>query len=213
MTLKEFDDSYRTDEIEFIAGLDEAGRGPICGPVVCACVVLDRNFDNSLINDSKKLTAKRRKELVPIIKQNAAAYSIVFIDAVTIDRINILEASRNGMQCALNKLKVSRKRVDFVLTDYMELVEESLDVVPLVKGDSKSLAIACASILAKEARDDYMCELDKIYPEYEFKKHKGYPTKRHLELAARYGVIDKLYRYSYKPVKKTISEKQTIKLF
>ena len=76
MTLKEFDDSYRTDEIEFIAGLDEAGRGPICGPVVCACVVLDRNFDNSLINDSKKLTAKRRKELVPIIKQNAAAYSI-----------------------------------------------------------------------------------------------------------------------------------------
>lgn len=200
MTLKEFDDSYRIDESTCVAGFDEAGRGPVCGPVVCAGVILDSSFNNEFINDSKKLSEKKREELFPLIKERALAYKIVFIEPSTIDEINILEASRLGMQKALDYFINNSYKVDVVLTDYMKIDAKGRRFDSLVKGDGKSLAIACASILAKVSRDLYMKELAKKYPEYELDKHKGYPTKRHLQILERLGPLKEIYRFSYKPV-------------
>jgi len=200
MNLKEFDDSFRVNGKEFIAGFDEAGRGPLCGPVVCAGVVLDSSFYDERINDSKQLTERTRDCLFDIIKEKAVCYEIVFISNKVIDEINILEASRKGMQTALDKFIVNKQKIDVVLTDYMNL-KTDIPLKSLAKGDATSLSIACASILAKVARDRYMEELDKIYPQYELAKNKGYPTKRHLELLEQYGPVEEIYRLSYGPVK------------
>lgn len=182
-----------------IVGTDEAGRGPLCGPVVCAACVLPPDYKNDLINDSKKLTDKKRRMLFEEIKEHALDYQIVCISPEEIDEINIYEASRKGMTLAIKGLK---KQPDYILTDCMPLLEfEGIPQEDLVKGDAKAMCIAAASILAKVTRDEIMEEIDKKYPQYEFKKHKGYPTKLHLELLKKYGPIKGLYRYSYKPVK------------
>lgn len=178
-----------------VMGIDEAGRGPLCGPLVVACCVLPKGYKNDEINDSKKLSDKKRKELFKIITKDALFFSIEIVAPKIIDELNILEATRSAMQALSLKYKV-----DYVLTDAVEIANKKN--VPIIKGDAKSISIAAASILAKVVRDSMMNGYDILYPEYEYKKHKGYPTKRHIELMNKYGVFD-LYRFSYKPVQKS----------
>lgn len=193
----DYEKKYYSKDIVFIAGCDEAGRGPLAGPVVAAAVIMQSDFQNEEVNDSKKLTDKKRRKLFEIIKENAIAYAVAIIDADTIDKINIYEASRLGMETALRNLN---HKYDMVLTDYMPLLHEQVNVEAIAKGDAKSFNIACASILAKVTRDDLMIELDKKYPEYGFKKHKGYGTKQHLEALEKYGAIPHIHRQTYAPV-------------
>lgn len=193
---------------ENIAGCDEAGRGPLFGPVVAASVILPHDFVLEGLNDSKKLSEKKRKEYYPVIMQKALAVSVSIVEADEIDKINIYEASRQGMLRATNSLKV---KPDYIITDAMPL--DGFTSVPheaIIKGDAKSITIAAASVIAKVTRDRIMYEIDKVHPEYEFKKHKGYPTKKHLELIEKYGIIDG-YRRTYGPVKKYIEEHKTNK--
>ena len=193
---------------ENLAGCDEAGRGPLFGPVVAASVILPHDFVLEGLNDSKKLSEKKREEYYPVIMQKALAVSVSIVEADEIDKINIYEASRQGMLRATNSLKV---KPDYIITDAMPL--DGFTNVPheaIIKGDAKSITIAAASVIAKVTRDRIMYEIDKVHPEYEFKKHKGYPTKKHLELIEKYGIIDG-YRRTYGPVKKYIDEHKTNK--
>ena len=189
---------------ENIAGCDEAGRGPLFGPVVAASVILPHDFVLEGLNDSKKLSEKKREKYYPIIMEKALAVSVSIVEAEEIDKINIYEASRQGMLRATNSLKV---KPDYIITDAMPL--DGFTSVPheaIIKGDAKSITIAAAKV----TRDRIMYEIDKVHPEYEFKKHKGYPTKKHLELIEKYGIIDG-YRRTYGPVKKYIKEHKTNK--
>lgn len=193
---------------ENIAGCDEAGRGPLFGPVVAASVILPHDFVLEGLNDSKKLSEKKREKYYPIIMEKALVVSVSIVEADEIDKINIYEASRQGMLRATNSLKV---KPDYIITDAMPL--DGFTSVPheaIIKGDAKSITIAAASVIAKVTRDRIMYEIDKVHPEYEFKKHKGYPTKKHLELIEKYGIIDG-YRRTYGPVKKYIEEHKTNK--
>jgi ribonuclease HII len=193
---------------ENIAGCDEAGRGPLFGPVVAASVILPHDFVLEGLNDSKKLSEKKREKYYPIIMEKALAVSVSVVESDEIDKINIYEASRQGMLRATNSLKV---KPDYIITDAMPL--DGFTSVPheaIIKGDAKSITIAAASVIAKVTRDRIMYEIDKVHPEYEFKKHKGYPTKKHLELIEKYGIIDG-YRRTYGPVKKYIEEHKTNK--
>lgn len=193
---------------ENIAGCDEAGRGPLFGPVVAASVILPHDFVLEGLNDSKKLSEKKREKYYPIIMEKALAVSVSVVEANEIDKINIYEASRQGMLRATNSLKV---KPDYIITDAMP-IDGFTSVLheAIIKGDAKSITIAAASVIAKVTRDRIMYEIDKVHPEYEFKKHKGYPTKKHLELIEKYGIIDG-YRRTYGPVKKYIEEHKTNK--
>lgn len=197
--LYEYENDLKSKGYKIIAGTDEVGRGPMAGPVVVASVVLDDNNFIEGLNDSKKLTPKRRKELSEIIKQKALDYSITFIPVEEVDRINVLEASRKGMMECVRKLKV---KVDYVLSDAVKLDFE-FPCLNIIKGDSKSASIAAASIIAKVARDEYMDELDKDFPMYGFKKHKGYVTKYHLDAIDKYGICVH-HRKSFAPVQRII---------
>lgn len=181
---------------ELIAGTDEVGRGPLAGPVVAACCIMPKDCYIEGVTDSKKISEKNRKILEGIIKEKAISYKVVFIDPKKIDEINIYEASRHAMTTAINTLDV---KPDYVLADAMPLFID-IKSESIIKGDEKSFTIACASILAKVARDEYMVELDKLYPEYGFAKHKGYPTKQHLDAIKEYGILDLHHRKSYSPV-------------
>ena len=173
---------------------------PLCGPVVCAACIMEENYINDEINDSKKLTDKKRRQLFDVIISHAISYAIVAISPQEIDKINIYEASRKGMQDAIDLLKV---KPDYILTDAMPLLKfKDIPQEAIIKGDAKSINIAAASILAKVTRDNILLEYDKKYPQYQFAKHKGYPTKLHLELLEKYGPIKEIYRFSYKPVQK-----------
>ena len=188
---------------ESIAGCDEAGRGPLFGPVVIASVILPHDFVLEGLNDSKKLSEKKRNYYYPLIMERALAVSVSVVEADEIDKINIYEASRQGMLRATNSLKV---KPDYIITDAMPL--DGFTNIPheaIIKGDAKSITIAAASVIAKVTRDRLMYEIDKMHPEYEFKKHKGYPTKKHIELLEKYGIING-YRRTYGPVKKYIEE-------
>jgi ribonuclease HII len=176
--------------IKYIGGTDEAGRGPLYGPVVAACVVLPLNYENEEINDSKKLTEKKREKLFDIIMKDALSVGIGIVDAKTIDEINIYEASRLAMI----------KAFEHLLTDAMD-IDLEIPVTKIIKGDQKSITIAASSIIAKVTRDRMLYEIDKKYPMYGFKNHKGYPTKKHIEAINKYGLIDG-YRKTYGPVKK-----------
>ncbi len=192
-SLYEFDNIIRAD-FPVICGCDEAGRGPLCGPVCCAAVVLKPDFLCDEINDSKKVSEKKREKLFDLIIENCLSYSIVMISPNEIDEQNILNASLNGMKKAVKQLNLTP---DIALIDgnktpfNMPCVTKSV-----VKGDANSMSIAAASILAKVSRDRYMIELDRQYPEYQLAKHKGYPTKLHYELIERYGIKD-FYRKSF----------------
>ncbi len=191
---------------EFILGMDEAGRGPICGPLVVAGVIFPKGYRNDLINDSKKLSEKKREALFETIQRDALHYWVLFIDESTIDLLNIYRATQQAMETIANLAQA-----DYVLTDAMPLRDRS-NFEALVKGDQKSLAIAAASILAKVSRDHYMVALDKEFPQYGLKDHKGYPTRKHLEAIQEYGIQD-FYRRSYGPVAKIIEQTNRLTLF
>lgn len=181
--LFEFENKYKS--LGDIAGIDEAGRGPLAGPVVCACVIMPLEEDKIIsgINDSKKLTPKKRDELFDKIVATAKTFCITQVDEKTIDRINILQATKLGMKNALNGLKFPPK---MVLVD-AERIDTDLPQEGIIKGDARSYNIAAASILAKVFRDRLMVEYAKQYPNYHFDKHKGYGTKEHIELLKKFG--------------------------
>ena len=176
----EYENELRKKGITIIGGTDEAGRGPLFGPVVASCVVLNDNFDIKGINDSKKLSEKKREEYYDYIMQNAIV-GVSIISNEEIDKINIYEASRKAMMEAIRKVQ-QKVNLQYVLTDAMKLPDLEIGHLPIIKGDAKSASIAAASIIAKVTRDRIMYEIDKKFPEYEFAKHKGYPTKKHIEL-------------------------------
>ena len=193
--LLEYEKELYDKGIKLIAGVDEVGRGPLVGPVVACACILPINYELKGLNDSKKLSEKKREELYPIIIKEAIAYGIGIIDAKKIDEVNIYEASKLAMLEAISKLNV---KPEHVLIDAMKL---DLDIpsTSIIHGDALSLSIAAASVIAKVTRDHMMIELDKKYPMYGFSEHKGYPTKKHLEALKKYGPLDN-YRFTYRPV-------------
>lgn len=199
--LYEYENRLNNEGYIYIAGTDEAGRGPLFGPVVAACCVLPKDFVLEGLNDSKQLTEKKRNMFIEYIKNNALAYGIGIVSADRIDEINIYEASREAMTIAINEVR-KKIKVDYVLTDAMPL---NIDIpsLPIIKGDTKSITIAAASVIAKVTRDELLYEMDIKYPEYGFKNHKGYPTKSHIEAMNKYGLIEG-YRKTYGPVKKIL---------
>lgn len=182
----------------FIAGTDEAGRGPLAGDVVAAAVILPKDFNLPGLNDSKQLSAKKRDLFYDIIIKEAVSYSVSIISPKVIDEINIYEASRLAMNNAIDSLSV---KPDYILTDAMPLKRGN--DLPIIHGDALSITIAAASVIAKVTRDRLMEDVDKKYPEYGFIKHKGYGTKMHLEKMREYGVLP-IHRKTYKPVAEEI---------
>lgn len=175
-------------------GIDEAGRGPIAGPLVVACVIFPQHYENEEIYDSKKLSEKKRERLFKIIIKEALYYKILIIEPKIIDEQNIYRATQNAM------FELSKQTLaEVILTDAMPLAQSDKIVESIIKGDQKSVSIAAASILAKVLRDHIMMGYDCLYPQYGFKAHKGYPTKRHIEALDQYGLLP-IYRYSYGPV-------------
>ena len=189
LALKPF---YKKNQIE--VGLDEAGRGCLAGPVVAAAVILPSNFNHPLLDDSKKLTEKKREALREIIEKEALAYAVAFVDHKKIDEINILNASFLAMHKAIDKIKV---KYNFLLIDgnrfkaYKKVPHECI-----VKGDGKYQSIAAASILAKTYRDEYIIKLSKKFPEYQWQQNKAYPTKKHVDAILKYGITP-YHRRSY----------------
>lgn len=183
--LVKYDKQY-LQNYKLIAGCDEAGRGPLAGPVVVASCIMPLDEENIIegVNDSKKLTEKKREALFELIKQKAICYKIEEVDNKTIDQINILEATKKGMENAINGLKTTP---DVCLIDAVKDLNLNCDSISIIHGDATSYNIAAASILAKVYRDRLMLEYDKQYPEYEFKKHKGYGTKVHIEKLKEHG--------------------------
>lgn len=167
-----------------VCGVDEAGRGPLAGPVYAAAVILKENTPIKGINDSKKLSAKKREELFDIITNKSLCYSISFVLEDTIDEINILKATHLAMKQAVESLEINP---DIVLIDGNSAPQLNMKTKTIVKGDSKSASIAAASILAKVARDRYMLKMAEVYPDYGFEKHKGYGTKLHVENILKHG--------------------------
>lgn len=180
----EIEDALYEKGYHAIAGVDEAGRGPLAGPVCAAAVILPKDLEIPGLNDSKKLTDKRRREIFPLIKQHAIAYGIGLASEQEIDEINILQATFLAMQRAIDQLE---GKADFALIDGNREKDFGLSVMTVVKGDSRSANIAAASILAKVTRDDLMNELAKEYPEYGFEIHKGYGTKAHYAAITEHG--------------------------
>lgn len=180
-----------------VCGVDEAGRGPLCGPVCAAAVILPLDCEIEGINDSKKLSEKKREQLFDIITEKAIAYSIQMVDAKTIDEINILQATFLAMRTAVENLSV---KADIALVDGNGKPGLSIEERTVIKGDAKSVSIAAASILAKVSRDRYMLEADEKYPEYQFAKHKGYGTKLHYEMIAEHGICDEHRRTFLKKI-------------
>ena len=187
---------------KFIAGTDEVGRGPLVGPVVAAAVILPKNYELKGLTDSKKLSEKKRNIFYDIIIKDAVSVGIGIVSEKTIDEINILEASRLAMNKALDNLNI---KAEYILSDAMKL-DRDVPVMPIIHGDALSLSISAASVIAKVTRDRMMEELGKEYPEYEFQNHKGYPTKRHIELVKKYGVLDN-YRKTFKPISEILKER------
>lgn len=182
--MHEFEDKY--SEYEYIAGIDEAGRGPLAGPVVAASVILPKDCEILYLNDSKQLSAKRRDELFDEIKQKAIAYGIGIVSQGRIDDINILQATYEAMREAIGQMS-EKQNPDLLLVDAVHIPDVDIKQVGIVKGDAKSVSIAAASILAKVTRDRFMVEMDKLYPEYGFASHKGYGSKSHIEAIKKYG--------------------------
>ena len=176
--MHEFEDKY--SEYEYIAGIDEAGRGPLAGPVVAASVILPKDCEILYLNDSKQLSAKRRDELFDEIKQKAIAYGIGIVSQGRIDDINILQATYEAMREAIGRMS-EKQNPDLLLVDAVHIPDVDIKQVGIVKGDAKSVSIAAASILAKVTRDRLMVEYEKVFPGYDFASNKGYGTKAHIE--------------------------------
>lgn len=192
--MKEFETELYNNGINFIAGIDEVGRGPLVGPVVTAAVILPKDFYDERINDSKKLTEKKRELLYDVIMENAISVGIGISSEDVIDEINILNATKRAMLEAVNNLSV---KPEHLLIDAVKL-NTDIPQTSIIKGDAKSESIAAASIIAKVTRDRMMIELDKIHPEYDFKHNKGYGTKKHIEAIRKCGII-KEHRKTFAP--------------
>lgn len=199
--LLKYEKALYKNGVKLIAGVDEVGRGPLVGPVVAAAVILPINYHLDGLNDSKKLTEKKRERFYDILMQEAVAIGIGEASAKEIDEINIYQASKLAMMRALKNLKI---KPEHVLVDAMPLKEIDIPSTSIIHGDALSLSIAAASVIAKVTRDRMMIELDKKYPKYGFAQHKGYPTKKHLEVLQKYGVLDN-YRFTYGPVRDLIN--------
>lgn len=187
--------------VTYIAGVDEAGRGPLAGPVVAAAVILKKGATFTYVDDSKKLTEKERELALIEIKENAVAIGIGISSVEEIDLINIYRASREAMLSAIKQLKV---KPEYVLSDAMPM-ELDIPMQSIIKGDAKSVSIAAASIVAKTTRDGYMLEMDKLFPMYGFKQHKGYPTKEHIDAIKTYGITP-IHRTTYEPIKSMLKK-------
>lgn len=192
--------------INYVAGMDEVGRGPLIGPVVTACVILPKDFILEGLTDSKKLSEKKREEYYDYIMEHALSVSIGMMDEKVIDEVNIYEATKLAMYQAVEKSEVKPQHI---LIDAMKLEGLEIPSTSIIKGDAKSISIAAASVIAKVTRDRMMIELDKKYPMYGFKSHKGYPTRKHVEALKKYGLIDG-YRKTFKPVSEMV-EKEVAK--
>lgn len=183
--MKETEKRLKNEGYKLIAGVDEAGRGPLAGPVYAAAVILPSDIRLDGINDSKKLSPKKREELFYEITEKAVAYNIYSVDEKRIDEINILNATYEAMNGAVSGLFT---KPDYVIIDGNSIKGMNLPHETVVKGDAKSISIAAASILAKVSRDRYITEMAEIYPEYHFEKHKGYGTKEHTDAILKYGI-------------------------
>jgi ribonuclease HII len=192
---------------KYVIGLDEAGRGPMAGPLVVGAVIFEKGYYNDMINDSKQLSEKKRDILYDIIIRDALAYQIEIIDVEEVDRLNVYQASKKGMLDAIKHISI---HPDYALSDAMPL-GDAIEHQAIVKGDSLSLSIGAASILAKVTRDRIMKEYDLIYPEYGFAKHKGYPTKQHKEALKTYGVTP-IHRRSFQPVIDVLNQQLVLEL-
>lgn len=201
--LYKYEKELYNNGINYIGGVDEVGRGPLIGPVVTACVVLPKDFVLVGLNDSKQLSEKKRNEFYDYIKEHALACEVGIIEPEIIDEVNIYEATKLAMKQAIDKVN-KKLKLEHVLIDAMPL-EIDIPTTSIIKGDAKSISIAAASVIAKVTRDAMMYELDEKYPQYGFKSHKGYPTKKHLEAINTYGLIEG-YRKTYGPVKKILEE-------
>ncbi len=199
--LYQYEKELHQKNIHYIGGVDEVGRGPLIGPVVAACCVLPQDFILEGLTDSKKLTEKKREQFYPYIIEHAIAYGVGIVAPEKIDEVNIYEATKLAMKEAIETVQ-KKISLEHVLIDAMKL---DLDIpsTSIIKGDAKSISIAAASVIAKVTRDNMMIELDKQYPVYGFKNHKGYPTKKHIEAIHQYGLIEG-YRKSYGPVKEVL---------
>ncbi len=193
MSLLELENKYLQEGYVSIAGVDEVGRGPLAGPVCAAAVILPVGLEIEGVNDSKKLTEKKREQLYDVIAEKALAWSVSFVEPEVIDEINIRQATHRAMEKAVNELS---KQADFLLVDGNDKIPFSVPSAYVVKGDAKSLSIAAASIMAKVTRDRYMVEMGIQYPEYGFEKHKGYGTALHMEAIRKHGLTP-LHRRSF----------------
>jgi ribonuclease HII len=199
--MKEYENELYNKGIKYIAGIDEVGRGPLVGSVVTAAVILPKDFYDERINDSKKLTEKKRELLYDVIMENALSVGIGIRTNEDIDRINILEATKEAMIEAVNNLSI---KPEHLLIDAVKL-DIDIPQTSIIKGDAKSISIAAASIIAKVTRDRMLIELDKLHPEYDFKHNKGYGTKKHIEALMKYGPL-KEHRKSFEPVKSILEK-------
>ena len=191
--MKNFDNSFLNDKIKYIAGTDEAGRGPLAGPVVAAAVIFDKDVWINGVNDSKQLTEKEREYLLPQILEKCLTCSVSVISHIQIEKINILQASLLAMTTSIDRLKV---KPDLILVDVNKGLNHPIRSIPIIKGDSKSFAIASASIIAKVARDRIMKRLHLHYPNYNWSKNKGYGTAEHIAAIKTYGPSP-LHRISF----------------
>ena len=189
--MQEFEEKYKA--FTYIAGVDEVGRGPLAGPVVASCVILDRNIQILYINDSKKLSEKKRESLYDEICEKSVAYGIGIVSPGRIDEINILNATYEAMKSAISSLDI---KPDILLNDAVHIPDLDIKQVSIIKGDAKSISIAAASIVAKVSRDRLMVEYDTIYPEYKFAKNKGYGTKEHISAIKEHGLCP-IHRRSF----------------
>ena len=184
-SMKKYEHEY--EHLGYLCGIDEVGRGPLAGPVVACAVILPKDCDILWLNDSKKLTAKKREELYDVILERAVSVGIGMASPERIDEINILQATYKAMQQAISKLSI---KPDLLLNDAVTIPDVEIEQVPIIKGDAKSASIAAASIVAKVTRDRMMKEYDTIYPGYDFAKNKGYGTKAHIEGIKKQGICD-----------------------
>ncbi len=208
MNLYEYEEALYDQGNQLICGVDEAGRGPLAGPVVVAACILPPFLRIEGINDSKQLTAKKREELFKIIVKSAVAYQIVFVSEADVDLLNIYQATKKGMLEAIRGLEVTP---DHVLIDAMPLGELKIPHTSIIHGDARCASVAAASILAKVTRDEFMEKMDVKYPNYGFKKNKGYGTKAHMEALEKYGPCP-IHRKTYAPVSKYFSRQMSFNL-
>ena len=197
-----FEEQAKKNGYRFVAGIDEAGRGPLAGPVVSAAVILPTTFDLPGLTDSKKLSAKQRERLYPMIRQQAVAVGIGLASPREIDELNILAATLKSMQMAVSRLSIS---ADFLLIDGISPISSDIPQKTIKKGDSRSQSIAAASVVAKVVRDRIMVVFDRHFPEFGFAQHKGYGSKEHMQTIARIGPTP-LHRLSFRGVREYVEE-------